>query len=106
AEIAGFGDADRHRLEDALELASQLHRGDRRQNEPYINHPLRVAIRIMSHYGIRDPDVIVAALLHDAVEDHAAELAPAGTAEAAQTEAAQTEAALAVLAERFGPRVA
>ncbi|HEX4255332.1 MAG TPA: HD domain-containing protein [Streptosporangiaceae bacterium] len=101
AEIAGFGDAERHRLEDALDLASRLHRGDRRQNEPYINHPLRVAIRIMSHYGIRDPDVIAAALLHDAVEDHAAELAPAGT-----PEADQAEAALSVLAERFGPRVA
>jgi hypothetical protein len=24
-----------------------------------------VAIRIISHYGIRDPDVIAAALLHD-----------------------------------------
>ena len=106
AEIAGFGDAERRRLAGALELASRLHSGDRRQNEPYINHPLRVAIRIMSHYGIRDPDVIVAALLHDAVEDHAAELAPDGTTGAAQTEAAQTEAALAVLAERFGPRVA
>ena len=106
AEIAGFGDAERHRLEDALELAARLHAGDRRQNEPYINHPLRVAIRIMSHYGIRDPDVIVAALLHDAVEDHAAELAPDGRTESAQTEAAQIEAALAVLAERFGPRVA
>jgi hypothetical protein len=101
AEIAGFGGVERRRLEDALALASRLHAGDRRQSEPYINHPLRVAIRIMSHYAIRDPDVIVAALLHDAVEDHAAELAPAGT-----TEAAQTEAALGVLAERFGPRVA
>ena len=101
AEIAGFGDAERHHLADALELASRLHSGDRRQNEPYINHPLRVAIRIMSHYGIRDPDVIAAALLHDAVEDHAAELAPAGT-----PVAAQTETALAALAERFGPRVA
>jgi HD domain len=96
AEIAGFGQAERRRLADALALASRLHADDRRQSEPYINHPLRVAIRIMSHYGIRDPDVIVAALLHDAVEDHAAELAPGGT----------TEAALAVLAERFGPRVA
>ena len=96
AEIAGFGDAERHRLEDALELAARLHAGDRRQNEPYLNHPLRVAIRIMSHYGIRDPDVIVAALLHDAVEDHAAELAPDG----------RTESALAALAERFGARVA
>ena len=33
----------------------------------------------MSHYGVRDGDVICAALLHDAVEDHAAELAPDGT---------------------------
>jgi len=96
AEIAGFDDAERRRLEDALDLAARLHAGDRRQNEPYLNHPLRVAIRIMSHYGIRDPDVIVAALLHDAVEDHAAELAPDG----------RTESALAALAERFGPRVA
>lgn len=101
AEIAGFPAADRRRLEDALALASRLHAGDRRQNEPYINHPLRVAIRIMSHYGIRDPDVIVAALLHDAVEDHAAGLAPDGTAAADRT-----EAALAALAGRFGPRVA
>jgi HD domain len=96
AEIAGFGDEERQRLAGALELAARLHAGDRRQNEPYLNHPLRVAIRIMSHYGIRDPDVIVAALLHDAVEDHAAELAPDG----------RTESALSVLAERFGPRVA
>jgi HD domain len=105
AEIAGFPEADRRRLEDALALASRLHAGDRRQSEPYINHPLRVAIRIMSHYGIRDPDVIVAALLHDAVEDHAAELAPSapGTTTAP---GATTEAALAALAERFGPRVA
>ena len=96
AEIAGFAEPERRRLADALALASRLHADDRRQSEPYINHPLRVAIRILSHYGIHDPDVIEAALLHDAVEDHAAELAPAGT----------TEAALAVLAERFGPRVA
>jgi predicted HD phosphohydrolase len=96
AEIAGFAEPERRRLADALALASRLHADDRRQSEPYINHPLRVAIRIMSHYGIRDPDVVAAALLHDVVEDHAAELAPGGT----------TEAALAVLAGRFGPRVA
>jgi hypothetical protein len=103
AEIAGFPGAERRRLEEALELASRLHAGDRRQSEPYINHPLRVAIRIMSHYGIRDPDVVIAALLHDVVEDHAAELAPAAASEPA---AVRTEAALAALAERFGPRVA
>ncbi|HYZ53690.1 MAG TPA: HD domain-containing protein [Streptosporangiaceae bacterium] len=95
-EIASFPEADRRRLEQALELAARLHAADRRQREPYVNHLLRVAIRIMSYYGVRDPDVVCAALLHDAVEDHAAELAPGG---------GQQEA-LAVLAERFGPRVA
>ena len=95
-EIASFPEADRRRLEQALELAARLHAADRRQREPYVNHLLRVAIRIMTYYGVRDTDVICAALLHDAVEDHAADLAPGG---------GQQEA-LAVLAARFGPRVA
>ncbi len=78
-EIASFPDADQPRIGRALELAARLHAGDRRQREPYINHLLRVATRIISHYHVRDPDVICAALLHDAVEDHAAGLAAAVT---------------------------
>src|SRR5579862_7561628 len=74
-EIASWPEADRARLERALDLATRLHAGDRRDREPYLNHLLRVAIRIISHYGVHDPDVIVAALLHDAVEDHPGELA-------------------------------
>jgi hypothetical protein len=54
-----------------------------------------VAIRVISHYGVRDADVVCAALLHDAVEDHADQLASGGQ-----------QAALEVLAGRFGPRVA
>jgi hypothetical protein len=77
-EIADFPDADRLRIARALELAARLHAADRRQREPYVNHLLRVAIRILSHYNVRDADVACAALLHDAVEDHAAELAPGG----------------------------
>ena len=77
-EIGVFGQADRRRVERALALAGRLHAADRRQREPYVNHLLRVAIRILCHYGVRDPDVVCAALLHDAVEDHAAELAAAG----------------------------
>jgi hypothetical protein len=59
-------------------------------------HPLRVAIRILSHYGVRDPDVACAALLHDTVEDHADDITDSGT----------PEAALKVLARRFGARTA
>ncbi len=97
-EVAALPDADRGLLERALDLASRVHAGDRRDREPYINHLLRVAIRIMSHYGVGDPDVIAAALLHDAVEDHPAELS--GGAEPSQ------QAASRALADQFGPRVA
>jgi hypothetical protein len=93
-EVARFPASDQLRLTAALELAAHLHRDDRRTREPYLNHLLRVAIRIMSHYGVTDIDVIVAALLHDAVEDHPDELG------------GDTEAALAELARRFNPRVA
>ena len=96
AEIETWPEEDQRRLNRALELAARLHAADRREREPYINHLLRVAIRIMSHYGVHDPDVVIAALLHDAVEDHADELAPDG----------DQQAALAVLAAEFGPRVA
>src|ERR1700742_2633151 len=41
AEIAAMPGPGRRRLADALELASQLHAEDWRQNEPYINHPRR-----------------------------------------------------------------
>ena len=95
-EIAGFPGADRQRLERALDLAARLHAADRRQREPYVNHLLRVAIRIISHYQVRDADVICAALLHDAVEDHAGDLAAAGS----------PADALAVIAAQFGDRVA
>jgi HD domain len=94
-EIAAFPAADRRRAADALALTSRLHAGDRRQREPYANHLLRVTIRILSHYRVADPDVACAALLHDAVEDHAADIAPGGR-----------QAALAVLAGRFGDRTA
>jgi hypothetical protein len=97
AEIETWPEEDQRRLNQALELAARLHAADRREREPYINHLLRVAIRIMSHYGVHDADVVIAALLHDAVEDHTAELAgPHG----------DRRAALAVLAAEFGPRVA
>ena len=88
--------ASRQKISEALELAGRLHAADRRQREPYINHLLRVALRIICHYGIRDTDIICAALLHDAVEDHAGDLAATGG----------RPGALGVLAARFGPQAA
>ena len=70
--------AARRQVTRALRLAARLHASDRRQREPYVNHLLRVALRIMVHYSVREPDVICAALLHDSVEDHAEDLSAAG----------------------------
>jgi (p)ppGpp synthase/HD superfamily hydrolase len=95
-ETARLGSAEeRMKSEQALALATDLHHQDRRQDEPYINHPLRVALRIICHYNVLDADVISAALLHDTVEDHADRLS---------TDSRQD--ALHVLADQFGPRVA
>ncbi|GGN67965.1 hypothetical protein GCM10010112_31820 [Actinoplanes lobatus] len=102
-ELEAFPAEDRKILTEALDLASDLHAADRRVREPYLNHLLRVAIRIIRYYGVRDTDVLVAALLHDAVEDHPAEL---GGIDPDAPCAEHTEAALAELARRFNPRVA
>ncbi|MDL4815122.1 HD domain-containing protein [Actinomadura opuntiae] len=98
-EILRFPEPDWRRLSTALALASDLHRQDRRVSEPTINHLLRVTLRVMCHYRVDDVDVLVAALLHDSVEDHPADLAGDGHDDPA-------EAALGVLEAEFGPRVA
>ena len=102
-ELEELPEDDRRQLEEALALASRLHADDRRVREPYLNHLLRVAIRIMRYYGIRDVDVLTAALLHDAVEDHPGELAGLPGDLPHQV---LTDAAVAELARRFNPRMA
>ncbi|WP_227981785.1 HD domain-containing protein [Nocardia spumae] len=97
---------DPERVSAALDFAADLHRDDTYGREPYLNHLLRVAIRIVSHYEVHDTDLVLAGLLHDAVEDHASELAARhGTVPSAAPDD-QTAAALALLSEQFGTRVA
>jgi hypothetical protein len=95
-EIAQFPAADRTRIGSALELMWLAHARDRRQREPYVNHPLRVTIRILSHYRVTDPHIACAALLHDVVEDHAEYISPDGT----------RQGALDMLGRQFGERTA
>jgi (p)ppGpp synthase/HD superfamily hydrolase len=63
----------------AIDLAAYCHRDQRRRNRGnmpsthYIEHPLRNALRIM-RYGCTDQDIIVAAILHDTVEDSLSDL--------------------------------
>jgi (p)ppGpp synthase/HD superfamily hydrolase len=61
---------------EALILALKIHKDQRpRPDGPYVNHILRVSNRIVEEYGIKDPELVMAALLHDSVEDQAKKLA-------------------------------
>ena len=53
----------------AYKVAESAHRGQRRfSDEPYINHCL-ATLRILEAMGIEDSEMLMAALLHDVVED-------------------------------------
>jgi guanosine-3',5'-bis(diphosphate) 3'-pyrophosphohydrolase len=56
----------------ALEFAARKHRDQRRKDAdatPYINHPIQLARLLVEDGGITDAEVIIAAILHDTVED-------------------------------------
>jgi GTP diphosphokinase / guanosine-3',5'-bis(diphosphate) 3'-diphosphatase len=57
---------------DALQFAAHKHRDQRRKDleaSPYINHPIALANILWREGGVHDPAVIMAALLHDTIED-------------------------------------
>ena len=59
----------RSKVDRAYRFAADYHRDQRRRSgEPYINHPVEVAL-ILAHDLRMDEDTICAALLHDTVED-------------------------------------
>ncbi len=56
----------------ALSFAALKHRDQRRKNieaSPYINHPIDLVNVLVNEGQVTDTDVIVAAILHDTVED-------------------------------------
>ncbi len=64
----GCSDADAARIRAAYALASEAHRDQKRKNgDPYITHPVAVA-DMLADMGL-DPASIMAALLHDVIED-------------------------------------
>jgi guanosine-3',5'-bis(diphosphate) 3'-pyrophosphohydrolase len=76
---------DLGRVLDALTFAAEKHRLQRRKDRegsPYINHPIDLANILVNEAKVDDATVVVAAVLHDTVED--------------------TETTLAELEERFG----
>lgn len=62
---------DASRLLGAASFAADKHRDQRRKDvsaTPYINHPLDVA-HILTEAGVEDVEVLMAAILHDTIED-------------------------------------
>jgi (p)ppGpp synthase/HD superfamily hydrolase len=56
----------------AADAAARWHVHQRRKGaaqEPYINHLLEVASLVAEATDGKDPDLVIAALLHDAIED-------------------------------------
>lgn len=60
------------KLLEAVDFAARRHSAQRRKDaagSPYINHPIEVARHLASVGEVRDEEVLIAALLHDTIED-------------------------------------
>jgi guanosine-3',5'-bis(diphosphate) 3'-pyrophosphohydrolase len=61
-----------NKLLEAASFAAKQHKNQKRKGadgEPYINHPLEVANLLANVGKVEDMDVLIAALLHDTIED-------------------------------------
>lgn len=61
-----------HLLLSATAFAAEKHQHQRRKDRdatPYINHPIAVAEAIQTIGGVEDVEILIAALLHDTIED-------------------------------------
>jgi len=73
----------------AVAFAAEKHKNQRRKDahaSPYINHPIALANVLANEGGVSDLNVLIAALLHDTIED--------------------TETTEAELMNEFGPKIA
>lgn len=73
---------------EAVAFAARAHRGQSRKDgiTPYVSHVFRVTLIVRQVFGVDDPNVLAAAVLHDTLEDTATDYDD--------------------LSERFGPEVA
>ncbi len=69
-----FQNQDLRSLMAALAFAADKHRDQKRKGadaSPYINHPIEVARILVEEGAVSDPVVLLAAILHDTIEDTA-----------------------------------
>ncbi len=67
-----MNETDCGKLIKAYELAARQHKDQRRKDtdaSPYINHPIGLPAILWEIGGVRDADVLIAAVLHDTLED-------------------------------------
>jgi guanosine-3',5'-bis(diphosphate) 3'-pyrophosphohydrolase len=68
--LAAMTSEDAERVQQAFQFAAAAHAlHTRDEGTPYIDHPVRVAGIVWSELGRREPDLVVAALTHDILED-------------------------------------
>lgn len=68
--LAFLSGEDAERLKQAFQFAAAAHAEQTRdEGTPYIDHPVRVAQILWEELGIRDVDLLIAALNHDVLED-------------------------------------
>ncbi len=58
-------------LMEAIAFAARAHAGQKRRDgkTPYVSHVFRVAMTLALVFGVRDPEMLTAAVLHDTLED-------------------------------------
>jgi (p)ppGpp synthase/HD superfamily hydrolase len=59
------------KLQQAVAFAARAHQGQLRKDgrTPYASHPFRVCLIAAQVFGIHDPELLTAAVLHDTIED-------------------------------------
>ncbi len=116
-EDTNWSETERSRVYQLVDLVTdQYHYGDPRDDKTYATHVLRVTTRLLSvdHFNARQsPDMIIAALLHDVIEDRPERLLdelPLNKAEKSPENLTarrnQRARAIAVIAAQYGPSVA
>jgi hypothetical protein len=112
--FAGTGVAQvrsREMVMSAAMVATHLHRKQTRfvrdnfPRVPYIEHPLRLALRLI-RWGSTDSELLTAALLHDTVEDCSAEIVTSYFFGFSGSEAANQATALSWIRQSYSPVVA
>lgn len=93
-------------VQDAVDLMVRAHlkQANRPDGQPYVSHPAQVALIAYERFGVRSTEGIIAALLHDVVEDQPERVIDllGGVREVDDVKAE----ALRLIGERFGERVA